>query len=114
LGIAKVDIWRSSQNAEASTMSVYSVLKICRQLGKDEAFKDRLKQDLSATLDEFVLTDQERAALLSGDVRTLHDLGAHGYLLNRLARAGIADLTPENYARRMKGQPQGSKASASG
>ena len=45
----------------------------------------------------------ERTALLSGDVRTLHDLGAHGYLLSRLARAGIADLTPETYVLRMKG-----------
>jgi hypothetical protein len=55
----------------------------------------------------------ERAALLSGDVRTLHDLGAHGYLLNRLARAGIAGLTPESYVLRMKGQPGGPRASAS-
>jgi hypothetical protein len=88
-------------------MSIYSVLKICRQLGKDEAFRENLKHDLEGTIAEFKLTDVERTALLTGDVRTLHDLGAHGYLLNRLARAGIAGLTPESYVQRMKGQPQG-------
>ncbi len=84
-------------------MSVYSILKICRQLGRDDEFRERLKIDPAATLQEFMLTDAERTALLRGDVRTLHDLGAHGYLLSRLARAGIAGLTPETYVLRMKG-----------
>jgi hypothetical protein len=84
-------------------MSIYSILKICRQLGRDEKFRERLKGDPAVALQGFELTDAERTALMTGDVRTLHDLGAHGYLLSRLARAGIAGLTPETYVLRMKG-----------
>jgi hypothetical protein len=94
-------------------VSVYSILKICRQLGRDEPFRERLKMDPAAALQDCVLTDAERAALLEGDVRALHDLGAHGYLLSRLARAGIAGLTPETYVLRMKG-PGAPDGSASG
>jgi hypothetical protein len=86
-------------------MSIYALHKLCRDLGRDPAFRERLKQDPRAATADLPLTDEERAALLAGDVRRLHDLGVHGYLLARLARHGIAGLTPESYVQRLKGGP---------
>jgi hypothetical protein len=86
-------------------MSVYAVHKICHLIDKDPAFRDRVLQGADEALADFPLTDTERTAVLSGDVRTLHDLGAHGFLLGRLPRHGVFGLTRENYVTRMKGSP---------
>ena len=84
-------------------MSTYNILKICRQVERDPLFRERVLGDPSGAIAEFELTDEERTAFLSGDVKHLHDLGAHGFLLSRLAMHGVVGLTPQAYALKLRG-----------
>lgn len=84
-------------------MSAYAISKICHLVDKDPNFRERVLRDPAAAVAGFRLTDVERSALLAGDVRRLHDLGTHGFLLGRLPRYGAFGLDRENYPRRMKG-----------
>ncbi len=93
-------------------MSAYQVLKLCRRLGQDEAFRSRLLANPESALGELRLTSEERQALLSGNVRWLHDHGAHGFLLSRLPRYGAFGITQERYVRSMKGDPAGSQSTS--
>jgi hypothetical protein len=82
-------------------MSVYSIHKVAQLVRKDPAFRERLRQDPAATLDEFRLTDEERRALLDGDVGRLAQMGAHGYLLGSLGQHQVLGLTPASYVQRI-------------
>jgi hypothetical protein len=88
-------------------VSTYAVHKICHLIDKDSAFRDRVLAAPERALADFRLSDAERAAFLAGDVRTLHDLGAHGFLLGRLPRHGVFGLDRDNYVVRMKGGARG-------
>ena len=85
-------------------MSVYGLHKLCRKISKDPAFRARMQQAPAEALadPDLPLSDAERALVLRGDVRRLHDLGVHGFLLSQLGRQGIAGLTPELYVARLK------------
>ena len=67
-------------------MSIYVVHKIAQKVAKDPAFR---------------LTDEERRALLAGDVGRLAQMGAHGYLLGHLARNEVLGLNMRNYPQRI-------------
>jgi len=84
-------------------VSIYAVHKLCHLIDKDDTFRERVLTGAEEALADFPLTETERAALLKGDVRTLHNLGAHGFLLGRLPRHGVFGLDRENYVVRMKG-----------
>lgn len=84
-------------------MSIYYVHKVCHLIDKDPAFKQRVKDDPEGALEQFRLTDEERTALLKGDVARLHALGAHGFVLGRMPRHGVFGLNQELYIGRMKG-----------
>jgi hypothetical protein len=84
-------------------MSTYNVLKICRQVDRDPLFRERILGDPSGAIAEFDLTEEERSAFLAGDVKRLHDMGAHGFLLSRLAVYGVVGLTPRDYALKLRG-----------
>jgi hypothetical protein len=84
-------------------MSTYNILKICRQVDRDPLFRERILGDPVGAIAEFELTDEERAAFLSGDVKRLHDMGAHGFLLSRLAMHGVVGLTPQQYVVKLRG-----------
>ncbi len=86
-------------------MSIYAVHKVCHLIDKDPEFRQRVQADSEAALADLALTDAERKALLGGDVRPLHDLGAHGFLLGRLPRHRVFGLDRDNYVVRMKGGP---------
>jgi hypothetical protein len=78
-------------------VSVYSIHKIAHLVQKDPAFRQRMKDDPAAAIAEFRLTDEERRALLTGDVGTLAQMGTHGYVLGALARYQIVGLNMQNY-----------------
>src|SRR5262245_64432530 len=65
-------------------MSVFQVNKILYLTDNDPAFRKRIIEEPEAVLDEYRLTDQERAALTSGAVGTLYQMGVHTFLLNHL------------------------------
>jgi hypothetical protein len=82
-------------------VSTYAVHKVCQSLRWNDAFRERLRADPRSALEPFALTDEEREALLSGDVARLHDLGAHGLMLGYLATFGVLGLTSDIYAERI-------------
>jgi hypothetical protein len=82
-------------------VSIYAIHKIAHLVQKDPAFRGRMQRDPAPTIADFPLTDQERRALLAGDVGELTRLGAHGYLLGHLARHGVVGLTMDNYVQRI-------------
>jgi hypothetical protein len=84
-------------------VSIYAVHKVCHLIDKDPEFRQRVLGSPDTALSGLPLTEAERTAFLSGDVRALHDLGAHGFLLGRLPRHRVFGLDRENYVVRMKG-----------
>ena len=90
-------------------MSTYEVNKICYRVHHDPKFLEEFRADPRRATEGTVLTEEERAALLSGDVATLSRLGAHDFLLGNLQRFRLLGLTREVYEQRMKtllhGQP---------
>jgi len=82
-------------------MSIYFVHKIAQLVAKDSTFRDRMKRDPKEAIADFRLTDEERSALLAGDVGRLAQMGAHGYLLGHFARNEVLGLSMRNYPRRI-------------
>jgi hypothetical protein len=82
-------------------MSVYAIHKIAQLLRKEPAFAERMRQDARAAIADFPLTDEERQAILAGDVGQLAALGAHGYLLGAFAMQQVVGVTMANYVQRI-------------
>jgi hypothetical protein len=83
-------------------MSIYEIDKICYRVQHDPPFRERMRADPTAAIADAELTDEEREALLSGDVARLHQLGAHDYLLGHLQRYQLLGLDRDTYQQRMK------------
>jgi hypothetical protein len=62
-------------------MSLYYVQKLLYQLNRDAAVRRRFDADRHALLEEYELTDEERAAILSGDIGLLYVMGVNGQIL---------------------------------
>jgi hypothetical protein len=72
-------------------MSLYQLSKVLYVLNRDEAAKDKWRQDPAAFFDGFVLDDEERKALLDHDIGLLYVLGVNGQILMHFAAlCGIA------------------------
>lgn len=82
-------------------MSMYAVHKIAHLVQKDPAFRERLRQDPAAAISDFPLTDEERQAILNGDVGRLAQLGAHGYVIGAFAQQQVLGLTMASYSQRI-------------
>ncbi len=82
-------------------MSIYYIHKIAHQVQKDPEFRERMKRDPEAAIAGYRLTNEERHALLVGDVGRLAQMGAHGYLLGYLARNEVLGLNMGNYVQRI-------------
>lgn len=83
-------------------MSVYRLNKLFYRLETDKAYLERFRADPAAVVAEIDLTDQERTALLAGDVGKLYVMGCHGFLMNTLARQGLLGVNRENYLQRVR------------
>jgi hypothetical protein len=83
-------------------MSVYRINKLFYQLETDKAYLDRFRADPAGVLAEIKLTDEERTAVLAGDVGKLYVMGCHGFLMNTLARQGLLGVNRENYLQRVR------------
>jgi len=66
-----------------SVKTSYALNKLLTAIAKQHATRERMtKEDLSG----HTLTDDERAALESGDITRLYHLGANPYLIRRVFR----------------------------
>ena len=66
-------------------MSLYSTQKLLYHLNRDAAVQKRFRDDLPALLGDYELDDEERAAILAGDIGKLYVLGSNGQLLMHFA-----------------------------
>ena len=83
-------------------MSVYQVNKVCYMADNDASFRKVLKEDPASALMPFSLTEEELAALMSGAVGRLRELGVHTFLLNHLARYDLLGVNRDNYLERLR------------
>ena len=66
-------------------MSLYYLQKFLYVLNRDEDAQRRYHEDLDGLLAEFELTDEERTALVKGDIGLLYVLGVNGQILMHYA-----------------------------
>ena len=83
-------------------MSIFAVNHLCREVLRDHAFRAAMKADPAKALAPLDLTDEERRALIAGDVGTLYRMGVNGFLMGYLARYEVCGLNIEIYNQRMR------------
>lgn len=83
-------------------MSVFAVNYLCRELLRDHAFRAAMKADPAKALSGLDLSEDERRALLAGDVGTLFRMGINGFLMGYLARFEVCGLNVQSYNERMR------------
>ena len=66
-------------------MSLYYVQKLLYQLNRDDKVRKRFETDLEGLLSEYELTDEERTAIIDGDVGLLYVMGVNGQILMHYA-----------------------------
>ena len=83
-------------------MSIFAVNHLCREVLRDHAFRAAMKSDPAKALAPLDLSDDERRALLAGDVDTLYRMGVNAFLMNYLARFEVCGLNVKIYNQRMR------------
>ena len=66
-------------------MSLYQVQKFLYNLNRDDRVKTEYAENLNELLAEYDLTDEERRALIDGDIGLLYVLGVNGQILMHYA-----------------------------
>ena len=66
-------------------MSLYYVQKLLYQLNRDENVRARFDTDFDGLLGEYSLTDEERQAIVDGDIGLLYVMGVNGQILMHYA-----------------------------
>lgn len=62
-------------------MSLYHVQKLLYQLNRDAHVRERFETDREALLREYTLTEEERGAIVDGDIGLLYVMGVNGQIL---------------------------------
>lgn len=83
-------------------MSVYLINKILYLTDNDANFRKRMKENPAEALKEFKLSEEEFAALTSGAVGKLYQMGVHTFLLNHLYRYELFGVNRDNYLARIR------------
>lgn len=96
-------------------MSLYQLNKIMYLLEVDAAFLARMKSDPADAIKDMELTEDERAAVLSGDVGKLYLMGVNMFILDSIARHELFGIDRNSYLAQVRaaaaqaGNPQSSK-----
>jgi hypothetical protein len=83
-------------------MSVLELDRLCRETLRDHAFRKAMQTDPQKAIAPYRLTDDEKRALLAGDVVALHRMGVNDFLMGYLARFGICELNIQVYSERIR------------
>jgi hypothetical protein len=83
-------------------MSIFAVNHLCREVLRDHAFRAAMKADPAKALAPLDLTEEERRALVAGDVGALYRMGVNGFLMGYLARYEVCGLNVEVYNQRVR------------
>ncbi len=72
-------------------MSLYQVQKVLYALNRDARVQEQFREEPARLLRDYDLTDEERQALVDGDIGLLYVLGVNGQILMHFAAfLGIA------------------------
>ena len=82
-------------------MSLYQVQKLIYHVNREPERRERYRQDVSAFVKSYDLTEQESAAVLNVDVRALYTMGVHSLLLRPFTL--LNKVSNEDYANALKG-----------
>ncbi len=66
-------------------MSLYYVQKLLYELNRDPSVRARFEQDRESVIRDYRLTDEERAAIVDGDIGLLYVMGVNGQILMHYA-----------------------------
>lgn len=83
-------------------MNIYLIHSLCRRVLHDRAFRELVLKSPEAALQTMPFSEDERAALLAGDVGRLNRAGASGFLLLILSRFEVFGLALPIFNRRMR------------
>jgi hypothetical protein len=83
-------------------MTVFAVNYLCREVLRDHDFRAAMKADPAKALAGLDLTNEERRALIAGDVGALYRMGVNGFLMGYLARFEVCGLNIGTYNERMR------------
>lgn len=83
-------------------MSIYAVNRMCHQLMHDKNHRYAMQNFPEQVITGLDLTDEEREAVLAGEVGKLFMLGANAFLLGYLTRFEVLGLTLPVYNERMR------------
>ncbi|MGH7827807.1 MAG: hypothetical protein ACREQ7_21860 [Candidatus Binatia bacterium] len=82
-------------------MSLYQLQKLIYHVNRDPAARDRYRTDPLAFVKTYELTEEEQAAALKVDVRTLYAIGVHPLLLRPFTL--LHRISNEDYAKALAG-----------
>jgi Aromatic-ring-opening dioxygenase LigAB, LigA subunit len=83
-------------------MSIFAVNYLCREVLRDHGFRAAMKADPATALAPLDLNEDERHALLAGDVGALYRMGVNAFLMGYLARFEVCGLNVQIYNERMR------------
>ena len=93
-------------------MSLYQLNKIMYLLEVDAGFLAQMKSDPANAIKGMELTEEERAAVLAGDVGKLYLMGVNMFILDSIARHELFGIDRNSYlvqvraAAEQAGEPQ--------
>ena len=82
-------------------MSLYQVQKLIYHVNRDPERRERYRQDATAFVKTYDLSEQESAAILKLDVRALYTMGVHSLLLRPFTL--LNKVSNEDYGKALKG-----------
>ena len=94
---------RLALELKGRNMNAYQVNKLCHRIFHDVPFREAVKHDPAAAIADWPFSDDERKALLDGDVKRLYEWGTHPFLLSHFTRWNLFGLNAELYAERIRG-----------
>jgi hypothetical protein len=83
-------------------MNVYLIHTLCRRVLHDRELRRQILESPEAAVSSMPFSDEERAALLAGDVGRLNREGVSGFLLLILSRFEVFGLKLPVFNRRMR------------
>jgi Aromatic-ring-opening dioxygenase LigAB, LigA subunit len=83
-------------------MSIFAMNYLCREVLRDHDFRAAMKADPATALAPLDLAEDERRALLAGDVGVLYRMGVNAFLMGYLARFEVCGLNVQIYNERMR------------
>jgi hypothetical protein len=82
-------------------MSLYQLQKLIYHVNRDAERREKFRRDTAGFVRGYELSDDEAAAVLTVDIRTLYKMGVHSLLLRPFTL--LNKISNEDYAKALKG-----------